>query len=51
MLIIAGIVWKIFEGAWPAIQEFGLSFVWESGWNPVTERRSPPGSRSSSARS
>ena len=37
MLTIAGIIWKIFEGAWPAIQEFGLSFVWESAWNPVTE--------------
>ena len=37
LLTIAGIVWKIFEGAWPAIQEFGLSFVWESAWNPITE--------------
>ena len=29
-----GIVWKIFEGAWPAIQDSGLSFIWESGWVP-----------------
>ena len=36
MLVIVGIVWKVFEGAWPAIQEFGISFVWESGWNPIT---------------
>jgi phosphate transport system permease protein len=32
---IAAIVWKVFTGAWPAIQEFGLAFVWESGWDPV----------------
>ena len=37
ILIIAGIIWKIFQGAWPAIQEFGISFVWESGWDPVKE--------------
>ena len=37
MLIIAGIIWKIVQGAWPAIQEFGISFVWESGWDPVKE--------------
>jgi len=34
---IAAIVWKVFTGAWPAIQEFGLSFIWESGWDPVAE--------------
>jgi phosphate transport system permease protein len=38
MAIIAGIIWKVFEGAWPAIQEFGLSFVWDSGWDPVKEQ-------------
>jgi phosphate transport system permease protein len=32
---IAGIVWKVLEGAWPAIQEFGISFVWSAAWNPV----------------
>ena len=37
MLVIAGIVWKVFEGAWPAIQDWGLSFIWESGWDPVKE--------------
>jgi phosphate transport system permease protein len=38
MAIIAGIVWKVFEGAWPAIRHFGLSFVWQSGWDPVKEQ-------------
>src|SRR3954452_10525601 len=37
MLIIAGIVWKVFEGAWPAIQDAGIGFVWESGWDPIKE--------------
>jgi len=34
MLIIVGIVWKVLEGAWPAIEHFGLSFIWTSAWNP-----------------
>jgi phosphate transport system permease protein len=37
ILIIVGIVWKVVEGAWPAIQEFGISFVSTSAWNPITE--------------
>jgi phosphate transport system permease protein len=36
MLIIAAIVWKVVEGAWPAITHFGLGFVWDGTWNPVT---------------
>jgi len=36
LLIIALIVWKVFQGAWPAIQQFGISFVWDNVWNPVT---------------
>jgi phosphate transport system permease protein len=35
MAIIAAIIWKIIEGSWPAIQKFGLSFLWHSTWNPV----------------
>jgi phosphate transport system permease protein len=35
LLVIVGIVWKVFEGAWPAIQEFGISFIWSKTWNPV----------------
>jgi phosphate transport system permease protein len=30
------IAWKIFDLAWPAIQDFGLSFVWTEAWDPVT---------------
>ena len=36
MVLIAAIVWKVFEGAWPAIRHFGIGFVWHSTWNPVT---------------
>jgi phosphate transport system permease protein len=35
MLIIAAIIWKVVEGAWPAIKQFGLGFVWSKTYNPV----------------
>ncbi len=35
-LVIAGIVWKVVEGAWPAVMHFGIGFVWHKTWNPVT---------------
>ena len=28
------IVYQVFSDAWPAIQEFGLSFVWTEAWDP-----------------
>jgi phosphate transport system permease protein len=31
------IAWKVFDLAWPAIQEFGLSFVWTDAWDPVKD--------------
>jgi phosphate transport system permease protein len=27
---------KVMDLAWPAIQEFGLSFIWTEAWDPVT---------------
>jgi phosphate transport system permease protein len=36
MLIVAAIVYKVVEGAWPAMRHFGIGFVWHSTWNPVT---------------
>jgi phosphate transport system permease protein len=36
LLVIALIVWNVIDGARPAIQEFGISFVWDNVWNPVT---------------
>src|SRR4051812_17679316 len=37
LLLIAAIVWKVVAGAWPAIDHFGLGFLWSSAWNPVTQ--------------
>jgi phosphate transport system permease protein len=36
LLLIAAIVWKVVDGAWPAIRHFGIGFVWHKTWNPVT---------------
>jgi phosphate transport system permease protein len=36
LLTIAAIVWKVAEGAWPAVRHFGIGFVWSATWNPVT---------------
>jgi len=32
--VLGSIAYKVFALAWPAIQEFGLSFIWTQGWNP-----------------
>ena len=32
------IAWKVFDLAWPAIQDFGLSFIWTDAWDPVTKQ-------------
>src|SRR3954452_9460380 len=37
MAVIAAIVWKVVETAWPAIRHSGIGFVWHSDWNPVTD--------------
>jgi phosphate transport system permease protein len=36
LLVIAAIIWKVVDGAWPAIRHFGIGFVWHEVWNPVT---------------
>jgi phosphate transport system permease protein len=38
VLIVAAIVWRVADGAWPAIKTFHLGFVWHNDWNPVTNR-------------
>ena len=37
-VMFAGIIWSLFDGAWPAIRAFGLGFLFTETWNPVTER-------------
>jgi phosphate transport system permease protein len=36
VVLIIAIGWKVLTGAWPAIQQFGIAFVWHDVWNPVT---------------
>jgi phosphate transport system permease protein len=36
MVVLAAIAYRLIYGAWPAIQHFGISFVWNQTWNPVT---------------
>jgi phosphate transport system permease protein len=33
--LLLGIIASLVVGAWPAIQEYGLSFLWRTEWDPV----------------
>jgi phosphate transport system permease protein len=35
--LLFGIIASLVVGAWPAIQEYGLSFIWRSEWDPVQD--------------
>ncbi|MBA3841606.1 MAG: phosphate ABC transporter permease subunit PstC [Actinobacteria bacterium] len=37
-LVLVAIVWRVADGAWPAIKVFKLGFLWHNTWNPVTSR-------------
>jgi phosphate transport system permease protein len=36
--LLVGIILSLLVGAWPAIAEYGLSFLWRSEWDPVNDR-------------
>jgi phosphate transport system permease protein len=36
--LLALIAYKVFDLAWPAIKDFGLSFVWTNAWDPVKQQ-------------
>jgi phosphate transport system permease protein len=38
LALLAGIIASLVAGAWPAIQEYGLSFLWRREWDPVQDR-------------
>jgi len=38
LLILGGIVASLVYGAWPAIERFGIGFVWSGEWNPPMDR-------------
>jgi phosphate transport system permease protein len=37
VLLVAAIAWQVVDKALPSIRHYGLSFVWRSTWNPVTD--------------
>ncbi|MFA6311154.1 MAG: phosphate ABC transporter permease PstC [Sterolibacterium sp.] len=38
LLMLGGIIGSLVYGAWPAIQRFGIGFLWSGEWNPPMER-------------
>ncbi|MEO7853656.1 MAG: phosphate ABC transporter permease PstC [Rubrivivax sp.] len=36
--LLVAIIVSLVIGAWPAIKEFGLAFLWTSEWDPVAEK-------------
>jgi phosphate transport system permease protein len=38
LLVLFGIILSLFVGAWPAIERFGLPFLWTAEWDPVKEK-------------
>ena len=37
LLLLLGIIGSLIVGAWPAIHEYGISFLWRSEWDPVQD--------------
>src|SRR6185295_9103477 len=38
LAILGGVIMSLLIGAWPGLREFGLGFLVEENWTPVTER-------------
>jgi len=38
LALLGGVIVALIEGAWPALQTFGIGFVFTEVWNPVTEK-------------
>jgi phosphate transport system permease protein len=38
LMLLAGIIISLVHGAMPAIEKFGLSFLWTAEWNPPMDR-------------
>jgi phosphate transport system permease protein len=38
ILIVFAIIWRVFEGAWPAIKVFHASFLWHNEWNTAIDK-------------
>lgn len=37
LLILGGIILSLFAGAWPALREYGLAFLWTQRWAPAAD--------------
>jgi phosphate transport system permease protein len=33
VLVVFAIIWRVADGAWPAINDLGISFLWHNEWN------------------
>ena len=38
LLVLVGIIGSLLAGAWPAIERFGLPFLWTADWDPVKNK-------------
>ena len=38
LIILSGIIASLVYGSWPALRTFGVSFLFDESWNPVTEK-------------
>ena len=38
LLVMAAIIASLVWGAWPAIQKFGIGFLWSNDWNPPAQK-------------
>ena len=38
LVILGGVIVALIMGAWPALSTFGITFLFDDSWNPVTER-------------
>ncbi len=38
LVILGGVILALIDGALPALRAFGVNFLFEERWNPVTER-------------
>jgi phosphate transport system permease protein len=38
LVIVFAIVWRVADGAWPAMKAFNVSFLWHNEWNVVKDK-------------
>jgi len=38
LLVVAAIIWRVVDGAWPAVKAYKVAFLWHNEWNAVTSK-------------